>query len=329
MSKLEIVCLGSLYGHNGTVTSLVVGKDSNGEPLVVSGGRDKRLIVWKLHLKNPEAVVSDNKNTDEKIVGKPFKSLSGHNHFVSSLDISNDSKFVISGSWDKTIRLWDLNTFKTKKILKGHAKDILSVAFSADSRYIISGSMDNTLKVWNVNGEIKHDIADQFKGWVSSITHVKRQDKNNLIAVGSWDQTVNLYEPKNFTFVSQIQGFDYGVVSTDCDDEGEFMFTAEKNGKIRVHKVGNENVFEPKSTVDVNADLNAISFESKYYMVISCATSKGLMINKVNQLNKTDYTMDASACHCLAWDASKEYLFAGFADGVIRVFQFKLEVESK
>lgn len=328
MSKLEIVYLGSLYGHNGIVTSLVVGKDLNGKPLVVSGGRDKRLIVWNLHLDKPEAVVSDNKDSEEKVVGKPFKSLSGHNHFISSLDISNDSKFVISGSWDKTIRLWDLNSFKTKKILKGHAKDILSVAFSADSRYILSGSMDNTLKVWNVNGEIKHDINEGFRGWVSSISHVKRSDKNNLIAVGSWDQNVNFYEPKNFSYVSSIQGFDYGVVSTDCDDDGEFMFTAEKNGKIRVHKVESDNKFEAKSTIDVNADLNAISFESKYYMVISCATSKGLMINKVNQLSKTDFAKTGSACHCLAWDAAKEHLFAGFADGVIRVFKFNLD-ESK
>ena len=62
-TKLEIVYLGSLYGHNGIVTSIVVGTDSSGKPLVVSGGRDKRLIVWKLHLENPEAVVSDNKDS--------------------------------------------------------------------------------------------------------------------------------------------------------------------------------------------------------------------------------------------------------------------------
>ena len=328
MSKLEITYLGSLYGHNGVVTSIVVGKDSNGEPLVVSGGRDKRLIVWKLNLKNPEPVISEGKETDEKTIGKPYKSLSGHNHFVSSLDISPDSKFVISGSWDKTVRLWDLNSFRTKKILKGHAKDILSVAFTSDGRYILSGSMDNTLKVWSVNGELKTDINEGFRGWVSSISHVKRQDKNNLIAVGSWDQNVNFYEPKNYTYVSSIQGFDYGVVSTDCDDEGDFMFTAEKNGKIRVHKIGSDNTFEAKSTIDVNADLNAISFESKYYTVITCATSKGLLVNKVNALSKTDFSREGSACNCLAWDASKEYLFAGFSDGVIRVFNFKLD-ESK
>jgi len=326
MSKPEITYLGSLYGHNGIVTSIVVGKDSNGEPLVVSGGRDKRLIVWKLNLKNPEA--NDNKDPEEKTIGKPFKSLSGHNHFVSSLDISPDSKFVISGSWDKTVRLWDLNTFRTKNILKGHSKDILSVSFSTDGRYILSGAMDNTLKIWSVSGEQRHDIREGFRGWVSSISHVKRQDKNNLIAVGSWDQNVNFYEPKNFNYVSSIQGFDYGVVSTDCDDDGDFMFTAEKNGKIRVHKIGDDNTFEAKSTIDVNADLNAISFESKYYSVISCATSKGLMVNKVNQLNKTDFSKLGSACHCLAWDASKEYLFAGFADGVVRVFQFKLDDSS-
>lgn len=322
MANIEIEYLGSLKGHNGIVTSIVVGKDSEGNPLVVSGARDKKLIIWNLNLDRP-VEIEINETTKDKLVGKPRKALSGHNHFVSSLSISKDSNFVLSGSWDKTIRLWNLNTFKTEKIFNGHTKDVLSVAFSNDGRLIYTGSMDNTFKYWNSKGENKH--TETFNGWVSCILNIKRSNKNNLIAVGSWDQTIKLYDAKELSYVSTIDGFDYGVVSTCTDDEGDFIFAAEKNGKIRVLKIADDNTSELKSTIDVNADLNAISFEHKHYTAIACATSKGLSINEVNKTNTSIYSRQDCACHSLAWDETKTYLFAGYADGVIRVFKFKSE----
>jgi WD40 repeat protein len=56
---------------------------------------DKTLIVWKL-------------NKDETSCGVPYKALRGHSHFVSDAVISSDGQFCLSGSWDGTLRLWDL-----------------------------------------------------------------------------------------------------------------------------------------------------------------------------------------------------------------------------
>jgi guanine nucleotide-binding protein subunit beta-2-like 1 protein len=325
MSSYEIDYVGSLYGHNGIVTSIVVGKNSDGTPLVISGSRDKKIIIWSLNLDNPQEILDqDNKAKEEKLVGKPKKALSGHNHFVSSLAISKDSNFLVSGSWDKTARLWDLSNYKCKQMFAGHSKDVVSVSFTTDSRLIITGSMDNSAKFWNTKGEEKYKLED-FGGWVSCINHIKKADKQQLIALGSWDNSVKLYDAKELSLVSTIEGFEYGVVSTCSDEDGEYLFSGEKNGKIRVHKLNNDNSVELKSTIDVNADLNAISFESKYYMTISCATSKGLYINEVNKLNSSLFKKGDCGCHSLAWDESKNYLFAGYADGVIRVFKFKSE----
>ena len=50
--------------------------------------------------------------------------------------ISSDGQFALSGSWDATLRLWDLNTGNTTRRFIGHAKDVLSVAFSVDNRQV-------------------------------------------------------------------------------------------------------------------------------------------------------------------------------------------------
>merc|ERR550539_2215077 len=100
----------------------------------------------------------------------PKKVLTGHNHFVSDVVMSSDGQFALSGSWDKTLRLWDLSAGVTTRQFVGHTKDVLSVAFSADNRQIVSGSRDNTIKLWNTLGECKYTITEEgHTNWVSCV----------------------------------------------------------------------------------------------------------------------------------------------------------------
>ncbi|KAH8321105.1 hypothetical protein KR067_000549, partial [Drosophila pandora] len=69
--------------------------------------------------------------------------------------LSSDGNYALSGSWDQTLRLWDLAAGKTTRRFEGHTKDVLSVAFSADNRQIVSGSRGKTIKLWNSLAECK------------------------------------------------------------------------------------------------------------------------------------------------------------------------------
>jgi WD40 repeat protein len=65
---------------------------------------DKSIIVWQLV-------------RDESNYGVPKRSLRGHSHFVSDVVISSDGQFALSASWDRSLRLWDLNTCVTAQPL--------------------------------------------------------------------------------------------------------------------------------------------------------------------------------------------------------------------
>merc|ERR1712211_180218 len=90
---------GTLRGHNGWVTQITT--NPKYPDMILSSSRDKSLIVWKLT------------RDDVGNYGIPQKRLHGHGHFISDVVLSSDGHFALSGSWDKTLRLWDLSTGKT------------------------------------------------------------------------------------------------------------------------------------------------------------------------------------------------------------------------
>jgi guanine nucleotide-binding protein subunit beta-2-like 1 protein len=94
----------------------------------------------------------------------------GHSHFISDLSLSQDSRYCLTGSWDGTLRLWDLKKGQTIKRFVSHSRDVLAVAFSPDNRQIASGGRDKNLKIWNTVGECKFTVEQNaHTDWVSCV----------------------------------------------------------------------------------------------------------------------------------------------------------------
>lgn len=176
MSDQEVLVLrGTLEGHNGWVTSLATTQSK--PDLLLSGSRDKTLIAWKL-------------TGDDAQYGVPKKSFVGHSHIVQDVTISVDGAYALSGSWDKTLRLWDLETGESTKRFDGHTGDVLSVSIASNLRQIVSASRDKTVKVWNTIGECMHTLTSH-KDWVSAV-RFSPDPKTNTVISASWDKTVKV-----------------------------------------------------------------------------------------------------------------------------------------
>jgi WD40 repeat protein len=88
---------------------------------------------------------------DEIIKKHRMIKLVGHTGSIYSIHISPEKKYLISGSFDETIRLWNFVTKNTLVIYKGHFAPVLCVKFSPFSHYFASGGSDRTAKFWSIN----------------------------------------------------------------------------------------------------------------------------------------------------------------------------------
>ena len=113
----------------------------------------------------------------------------------------------LSGSIDRTIKLWDINQDKPIRPFRGHSNWVRSVCQMSPTTFL-SGSRDNTIKLWDIN----HDEAIRtFRGhsnWVRSVSNV-----TNNISFGSDDRTIKLWDINHDEPIRTFEGHTGGVES--------------------------------------------------------------------------------------------------------------------
>ena len=73
----------------------------------------------------------------------------GHTSLVTTVIHIPDTKYIISGSYDKTLRIWNYETYEHINTLYGHDNGVSSLTHIKNTKYIVSGSDDKSVKIWN------------------------------------------------------------------------------------------------------------------------------------------------------------------------------------
>ena len=120
-----------------------------------------------------------------------LQTLEGHTSLVRSVAFSHDSKLLVSGSDDYTVRIWDTTTGVCQQTLEGHDRLVNSVAFSHDRKLLASGSDDYTVRIWDTATGV---CQQTLKGHDDSVRSIAFSHDSKLLASGSFDGTVKIWD---------------------------------------------------------------------------------------------------------------------------------------
>jgi guanine nucleotide-binding protein subunit beta-2-like 1 protein len=315
----HLVLKGELNSHNGWVTALATNQEQ--PDMLISASRDKSIIQWKL---TPE---------DNEKFGVPVKRLTGHSHYVQDVAISVDGQFVLSGSWDGTLRLWDLNTGMTTRRFIGHSRDVLSVAFSADNRQIVSASRDKKIFLWNTLGQLKYHISDEaHKEWVSCVRFSPNLQQPLIVSCG-WDKVVKVWNLTNCKLKTNLIGHTGYVNTVTVSPDGSLCASGGKDG---VAMLWDLNEGRHLSSLEAGDIINAMCFSPVRYWLCA-ATGSTIKIwdleskQCVDELTPVFKQKSEKSkalpvqCISLCWSADGSILYAGYTDNVIRAWQVQAQ----
>ena len=161
----------------------------------------------------------------DALTGSQTAVISGHTDCIISLVYSSDGTFLVSGSDDKTIKLWDVQTGGVIKTFYGHTDRVHSVSISADNTMIASASRDKTVCLWNIKtGNCR--IIERYRDYANNVTF---SPINSQLLSSSGNSTVQQWNINGRKIGSPVSG-DYTVFS---QDGVQFVSWKEKTVTIR------------------------------------------------------------------------------------------------
>ena len=196
-------------------------------------------------------------------------SLYGHQSAVYSISISPDNQYLISGSYDTTIRLWNLHTKTCFGVYKGHFCPILCVKFSPITHYFASGACDKTARLWSINSGGALRI---FVGHLSDVELVDFHPNGLYLLTSANDKTIRMWIIKTgeccriFVNYSLVNSF------IDCmcfSNSGKLLAVGVDKGIIIYDLV---KMGDPVSIVTnlTNKSITSISFDNDDNVIVCC-----------------------------------------------------------
>jgi WD40 repeat protein len=169
-------------GHVSNINSIMF--DNSGK-VVFSGDDDGKIIIWSLETQkklrelntgsavnamvmsnDPRTVFVAGREPIIKVInvanGQVQRSFVGHSDMINAIEISPNQQYLLSGSNDKSARIWEVKTGKELKKLPVDCWKVTAVAFSFDSKYCATGCNDGSIKIWEVEtGRLIENIVSQ------------------------------------------------------------------------------------------------------------------------------------------------------------------------
>ncbi|KAJ6487473.1 WD40 repeat-like protein [Mycena vitilis] len=160
--------------------------------------------------------------------------LEGHTGMVNSVASSPDDKHIVSGSDDRSVRIWDAESGEQLgDPLEGHTGWVQSVAFSPDGKHIVSGSSDRSVRIWDA--ESGEQLGGPLEGHTDCVWSVAFSQDGKHIVSGSDDRSVRIWDAESGEQLGgPLEGHTWGVRSVAFSPDGKHIVSGSGDRSVRI-----------------------------------------------------------------------------------------------
>ena len=202
-------------------------------PISISHSSDSQqfttIQLWAKHIQKHVILV-----TSEHPESWPMEahSLQGHSSDINAIAYSPDGNYIISGSEDKTIRVWNATTSQcVAGPLLGYTCGVICIAYSPDGAQIVTGGRDCTIRIWNATtGQC---VAGPLQGHTYPVTSVAYSPNGSHVVSSSTDMTIKVWNVTTSQWV-EIQRYTSCMMSVAYSPDGTHIVSGGRDHTIRI-----------------------------------------------------------------------------------------------
>jgi WD40 repeat protein len=250
----------TLQGQGEAVSAVALHPNGN---QASSGTADGKVAIWKLDVAANQILAGDNGQaatiaaisfdgnklaTAAIVDGKPAiqvraipggvtHTLLGHEGLITALAFSPDNGRLVSGSADKTARIWNLGDSKEIAKFAAHTNTVTAVAFAPNGQQLVSGAADNVLKLWNAADGVEQK---NFAGHTAALTGVLVLPNGQVVSASA-DQTIRVWNPADG---AQLRSIAHGqpVTSIALTRDGNKLAATGSDNNVKLYNTADGNV---------------------------------------------------------------------------------------
>jgi WD40 repeat protein len=297
----------NLSGHIDIVWNNVM-RGSGSNNIFASASSDKTIKIWNC------------------TKGELLRTIQSGN--VSSLDWSNDSRFIASGTWDKCVRVWDSEKGDPLVYEPIHSDVVMHVAFSKSSNRLATASWDNTVKIWDFTkypGEkkdIKFErlILHTFDDHEDHVNFVSWSPNDKFIASASSDKKVRVWDVAANKLITTLDTHTGKVLSVNWSYNGKYLASSGFDGKI---KIWSTDKYQELASLEGHSHrVSCLAWSKDDLFIARGGRDKTIKIwNTGSKENTTTLVGHLGEVFSVVWNSNSTELISGSFDNSIKIWE--------